>query len=421
MIRILSLPLFVTASICLVLSFFFFLLYCRLRSHHKESVKYYLLFSISAFTSSAFFLSFAVLLNSGDNLDYLNIANRITIIMSMFTILISLHFYISFFDYKAPMFLKWSYLICGAFSLLAIVPNEYFLSKAFYETSEYYTGLEYGHLFELWGVWVLVLAMYCILVLVRVYIHHRNKNEGVARSSVQLLLFANVAWVITGICDTITGLGILDYPPLTWVGSFLVTTSIAWVLVLHIDKLYEERRELNNRLMYDHLTQAFSRSFLDIRLAEAISLLEHEELKSLSVCVFDVDNFKSINDQYGHASGDKLLKQITQIVKQNIRVSDCIARLGGDEFVILFAETEDKNNAINTTERIRKMISETLFSANDHQYNASCSFGIVSAMHEQLIINDFANQLLSCADEALYSAKHKGKNAIGEAALSDLS
>jgi GGDEF domain-containing protein len=67
------------------------------------------------------------------------------------------------------------------------------------------------------------------------------------------------------------------------------------------------------------------------------------------------------------------------------------------------------------------MISETLFSANDHQFNASCSFGIVSAMHEQLIINDFANQLLSCADEALYSAKHKGKNAIGEAALSDLS
>jgi diguanylate cyclase (GGDEF)-like protein len=254
-----------------------------------------------------------------------------------------------------------------------------------------------------------------------VYVRQRNQNDKGATATIQLLLFTNIVWMITGVCDAITGLEIIDYPPLTWVGSFLVTSSIAWVLVLHIGKLYEERRELGNRLMYDHLTQAFSRSYLEIRLTEAISLMSRDELKILSVCVFDIDNFKKINDRFGHASGDEVLKKITQIVKENIRQLDCIARLGGDEFVILLSEKKEENNALSIVERIRRNISETLFSVDERQFNASCSFGIVSAKPEQLNISDFANQMLSCADEALYNAKDKGKNAIAESTLTDLS
>ena len=236
-----------------------------------------------------------------------------------------------------------------------------------------------------------------------------------------LLLVANTVWMITGVCDMLTGVQVADLPPLTWIGSFLVTSTIAWALVLHIDDLYEERRLLSDRLMYDHLTQAFSRSYLEIRLTEAVNLMLRGELKWLSVCVFDVDNFKTINDQYGHASGDALLIQITNIIKENIRQSDCIARLGGDEFVILFTDTQNENHAPAIVERIRVHVASAQFGEGEVAFNASCSFGIVSVTPDQLTMNDLPNQMLSSADEALYSAKHKGKNAVGMATLSDLS
>jgi diguanylate cyclase (GGDEF)-like protein len=419
MVQVLSLPLFITSSISLILSFFFILLYYRLKSHQEESVTHYFIFALVALVTGIFFSAFAVLLNSGENLNYLNVSNRVTIITAMFTILLSLHFYMVFLDYKAPVLLKWCYAICGAFSLLTAVPNQYFLSKAFYSTSQYYTGLKYGHLFQLWGAWILILGIYCIFILVKVYVRQKNTNKNGATSTVQALLVANTIWLITGVCDTLTGIQVIDFPPLAWVGYFLVICCIAWVLVLHIDKLYEDRRQLNNRLMYDHLTQAFSRSYLEIRLTEAINLMSRNELKNLSVCVFDIDNFKNINDQHGHASGDKLLKQITKIIKVNIRSFDCIARLGGDEFVILLSEKQEENNAFMIVERIREHISNTLFDSGTHKFNASCSFGIVTAKHEQLTITDLANQMLSCADEALYTAKHEGKNTIGVATLPD--
>ncbi|MDO6567302.1 GGDEF domain-containing protein [Alteromonas sp. 1_MG-2023] len=409
------------------------LLYYRLTSRHEEQVKYYLIFALAALTSGVFFGAFGVLVNSSDNLFYLSISNRVTVITAMFTIVLSLHFYIAFFQYKAPIFLQYCYVICGAFSLLAIVPNQYFLNHAFYSTSKYYTGLEYGPVFQLWGVWILVLAAYCIFILVRVFNRQRVRQENSNTNTVLLLLVANVVWVITGLCDTFTGIQVVDLPPLSWVGSFLVTSCIAWVLVLHIDDLYEERRLLSNRLMYDYLTQAFSRSYLEIRLTEAVNLMLRGELNWLSVCVFDIDDFKKVNDQYGHANGDELLTKITTITKENIRQSDCIARLGGDEFVILFANKQDENYAPTAVERIRKGISNTDFGKAGCSFNTSCSFGIVSVTSEQLALSnenrvksapnaqstqsaikvqELANQMLSSADDALYSAKNKGKNAV---------
>ena len=91
--------------------------------------------------------------------------------------------------------------------------------------------------------------------------------------------------------------------------------------------------------------------------------------------------------------------------------------MGGDEFVILLAETQPTNNADIMIERIRKNIAEHLFVSGAHQFYASCSFGIVTITAEHLCVSDVANTMLSSADEALYSAKHKGKNTIGFATL----
>lgn len=410
MIHILSLPLFVTSSICLLMSFFFALLYYRLTFHHKEPVKYYFLFALSALISAIFFGAFGVLVNSGENLFALSISNRLTIIGAMFTLVTSLHFYLAFYSYTAPYFLKWCYVICGIFSVLTAVPSPYFLDNAFYATSKYYTGLKYGFLFEVWGIWILVLGSYCIYILVRVFARQRSRLEK--SSTVLLLLMANTLWLITGISDTLTGIEVVDLPPLTWLGSFIVTSTIAWILVLHIDGLYKDRRKLNDKLMHDHLTQALSRSFLEVKLNEAIFRIKNSDINRLVVCIFDVDNFKNINDNYGHSSGDVLLKNITEIVKRHLSPGDCVARLGGDEFVILFSDYHSALKASDIVEQIRQAIASTIFKAKAHTFSTTCSFGIVNILSEGDLAEDPAHDILSTADEALYTAKSLGKNTI---------
>ncbi|CAB9494271.1 Diguanylate cyclase (GGDEF) domain-containing protein [Alteromonas macleodii] len=410
MINTLSLPLFVTSSICLLMSFFFALLYYRLTFHHQEPVKYYFLFALSAFISSIFFGAFGVLINAGENLFALSVSNRLTIIGAMFTLVTSLHFYLAFYSYTAPYFLKWCYVICGIFSVLTAVPSPYFLDNAFYATSKYYTGLKYGLLFEIWGLWILVLGSYCVYILIRVFVRQRSRLEG--SGPILLLLLANTLWLITGIGDTLTGIEIIDLPPLTWLGSFVVTSTIAWVLVLHIDGLYKERRTLNNQLMYDHLTQALSRSFMEVKLNEAIFQIQSSAKNRLAVCIFDVDNFKNINDSYGHSSGDVLLKNITEIVKRHLSSSDCVARLGGDEFVILFSDYHSALKASDIVEQIRQTIAFTVFKAKAHTFNTTCSFGIVNILSKEDLAEDPAHDILSIADEALYTAKSLGKNTI---------
>jgi diguanylate cyclase (GGDEF)-like protein len=164
--------------------------------------------------------------------------------------------------------------------------------------------------------------------------------------------------------------------------------------------------------MYDHLTQAFSRSYFEIRLAEALDRMSPTDPVRLYVCIFDVDNFKTINDRYGHANGDELLKQITRISKETIGYFDCLARLGGDEFVLLLTGIQEDSHAFMMVERIRNSIAETPFGLNSHQFHASCSFGMVSSGADHVAVKDLSNQLLSYADNALYASKLKGKNSI---------
>ena len=183
-------------------------------------------------------------------------------VAAMFTAVLSLHFYLAFYQYEAPTSLKWCYGVCAAFSVATVIPSSLFLDNAFYSTSTYYTGLAFGPLFELWGIWILVLAVYGIFILFKVFLRQRKRQRQTQEhaqndsdtSTVLLLLLANTIWMITGVCDMLTGIQVVDLPPLTWIGSFLVTSTIAWALVLHIDDLYEERRLLSVRLMYDHLT-----------------------------------------------------------------------------------------------------------------------------------------------------------------------
>ncbi len=124
----------------------------------------------------------------------------------------------------------------------------------------------------------------------------------------------------------------------------------------------------------------------------------------LSLLVFDVDFFKSINDNYGHNAGDAVLKQLTKVVEDSCRDTDMVFRLGGEEFALLLPKTS-LAGALTISERIREAVASTVFCYEGQKIKASISLGV--ACHEG---NESRASLMERTDQALYRAKHLGRN-----------
>lgn len=137
--------------------------------------------------------------------------------------------------------------------------------------------------------------------------------------------------------------------------------------------------------------------------------------RNLSIVLFDVDNFKSINDTYGHNGGDMVLKQLAQIIMATVRKGDFSARWGGEEFVIVLPET-DLNEALNQAERLREAIANEPMLVDGTHLTITTSVGVAGSEGAQFAQRPLAQAsldvLLKCADKALYEAKHNGKNQV---------
>lgn len=142
--------------------------------------------------------------------------------------------------------------------------------------------------------------------------------------------------------------------------------------------------------------------------------------RDISIVMMDIDNFKKVNDKYGHLVGDNVLKDLVACVNRIIRGSDMFARYGGEEFVLVLPDT-DIEGAYNLSERIRTEIISTPFVDNDVNINYTVSFGVSSFKHSNYDrIDDsehhytvkLVETLLLQADEALYMAKGSGKNRV---------
>lgn len=125
-----------------------------------------------------------------------------------------------------------------------------------------------------------------------------------------------------------------------------------------------------------------------------------------SVVVVDIDQFKSVNDTYGHSAGDAVLKKFAEILKANIRHSDLCGRMGGDEFLVTLTYA-DRAGVQAAIERTRKEIDSNRFTFSGQDVTVTASFGIAEFRHGET--PDFA-ELVKKADAALYSAKRLGRN-----------
>lgn len=136
--------------------------------------------------------------------------------------------------------------------------------------------------------------------------------------------------------------------------------------------------------------------------------LEHARRngQNLSMVMIDIDNFKQINDSFGHATGDNVLKQVGRFFQTEIRTGDFCARIGGEEFVLLYRDTSI-DNALVITERLRQLFREQKFYGSNSEFSITLSMGLTC-----LKADETADQLMSFADSAMYKAKSTGKDRI---------
>ena len=168
--------------------------------------------------------------------------------------------------------------------------------------------------------------------------------------------------------------------------------------------LYQKMEELS---ITDDLTKLFNTRYLDRTLEIEINRSNRHHT-SLSLIFMDVDHFKTINDNYGHLVGSKLLVEMGQLLIRCLRTVDIVARYGGDEFVIVLPQTPP-DNAIQIAERIRKSIEHNVFLKKDgYSLKMTASFGVASYPESAKSKED----LLRLADEAMYRVKYQTRNGV---------
>ena len=191
--------------------------------------------------------------------------------------------------------------------------------------------------------------------------------------------------------------------------ALLFTISIAFILLA----MAKERTELRHRTaaMVDPLTGiANRRSFLQ----DAAQLAKRHTAnpRPTAVLLIDLDHFKSINDRFGHALGDRALEIFAEAARQSVRSSDLVGRLGGEEFAAVLVNTS-QDKALAVAERIRASFAQAALEVDSRPVGATVSIGLV---HCQDVVLDVP-ELLAQADQALYFAKEHGRNRVEIASL----
>jgi len=164
-----------------------------------------------------------------------------------------------------------------------------------------------------------------------------------------------------------------------------------------------ENAHLYELAIMDELTKCYVRRYFEQRVREEFSRAERQG-SALSLLMIDVDQFKEVNDQYGHALGDSVLKEIAITVKRNLRTYDLLARLGGDEFAIILPEVGFQD-AYRVAEKIRTATAQLTFPGTQAKTTISIGISCYPLHH----VND-VESLLKKADVALYKAKQLGRN-----------
>ncbi len=177
------------------------------------------------------------------------------------------------------------------------------------------------------------------------------------------------------------------------------------VLIIYYHAKARDTVKFESLAKKDYLTNTLNRYGVEL-LFEQEEKRFHRTQKPFSIIMFDIDRFKMINDRYGHKEGDRVLKELTQCVKSELREMDILSRWGGEEFIVLLPEA-GTDDIEEISERIRRRVAEYDFKLD---MAVTISLGIITATKQCEI-----HCLIEKADEALYRAKERGRNRVEKA------
>jgi diguanylate cyclase (GGDEF)-like protein len=186
--------------------------------------------------------------------------------------------------------------------------------------------------------------------------------------------------------------------------SLMVTPVMGWFIVRQFFEMHHLQEEMRQLAMYDSLTGLLNRREFLERAEHLIKIAKREESK-ISLVIVDIDDFKKINDKYGHAVGDKVLESFGESVRTTVRESDLSSRFGGDEFIFFLPNTSS-TDAQRFTDRLHTKIREGI-EVGSFEIHYTASMGLATFPD---VITYNIDEVFSAADRVLYHAKNMGGN-----------
>jgi len=228
--------------------------------------------------------------------------------------------------------------------------------------------------------------------------------------SARFFLLGAASGLIGSFITALTVMSFIPYSYMTYkatdFGMYIDAVLLSMALADRMKITQEKKLIAEKEAKTDILTGLFNR-----RAYNKISHAEYQRLvrleRALSVIMFDVDDFKTVNDTYGHNAGDIILKTVASIVKRVMREYDYAFRMGGDEFLLLLPETKE-TEAYQLAERLRIELKEQKIKVNGEDISITASFGISQFVPTDESIENVAKR----ADKALYQAKKSGKDRV---------
>ena len=232
-------------------------------------------------------------------------------------------------------------------------------------------------------------------------------DDSVSRYHCELS-FVETGWFITDLGSTngtyVSG-HLVDRAPLRDGDLIKVGANIfKFLSTENIEAAFHE--EIYRLAIIDGLTQVYNRRYLEDFLDREISRCRRH-VRPLSIIMFDIDGFKAINDQFGHLSGDHVLRNIAEKLSRRIRREEILARYGGDEFIVVLPETIVED-ALKFGEIIRESIEVMPLDFDGWKIPVTVSLG-VGCFHNNMVSGD---ELIAAADRSLYRAKANGRNQV---------
>lgn len=191
--------------------------------------------------------------------------------------------------------------------------------------------------------------------------------------------------------------------PLTGLGFALLPLAVSSVVFASVNGRLMQ--QLRARSLSDDLTGALSRRGLR-ELGERMVALQSAQVSILAVLMIDIDLFKDVNDRYGHATGDDVLRHVTNTVRDHLREDALLARYGGEEFSVLLP-VRSRLEAQSIAERVREIVELSPFETRRGEIRVTVSIGVAFHREDTSLEDDLAR-----ADACLYQAKHTGRNRV---------